>query len=50
MTSAHRNDVLTAQEKLEWVTPKISLMEVEDTSGKLAYNSETGGIGSRGGS
>ena len=35
MTSADRNDDLSpAQEKLEWVTPKISLMEAENTEGK----------------
>ena len=31
----HLQDALPSQ-KLEWVTPKISLMEVEDTQGKLA--------------
>ena len=36
MTSAYdRNDVLvTAQEKLEWVTPQISLMGAGNTEGK----------------
>jgi len=36
MTSADRSELLTAltaQEKLEWVTPKISLMEAGDTAG-----------------
>ena len=33
MTSADRNDLVTAQEKLEWVTPKISLMGAEETQG-----------------
>ena len=33
MTSADRNDLMPAQEKLEWVTPKISLMDAGDTSG-----------------
>jgi hypothetical protein len=34
MPSADRNDLMPApQEKLEWVTPKISLMEAEDTEG-----------------
>ena len=34
MTSADRNDDLAnAQEKLEWVTPKISIMGAVDTSG-----------------
>ena len=35
MTSADRNDLGPAQEKLEWVTPKISLMGAEYTDGKL---------------
>jgi len=34
MTSADRNDLAPAQEKLEWVTPKISLMVTTDTDGK----------------
>ena len=34
MTSADRNDLLPAQEKLEWITPKISLMDAVDTEGK----------------
>jgi hypothetical protein len=35
MTSTtDRNDLMPAQEKLEWVTPKISLMGAEDTEGK----------------
>ena len=29
------NDLVPAQEKLEWVTPKILLMEAEDTEGNL---------------
>ena len=33
MTSGDRNDLMPAQEKLEWVTPKISLMDVEDIEG-----------------
>jgi len=33
MTSADRNDLMPAQEKQEWVTPKISLMEAGDTEG-----------------
>ena len=42
MTSADRNDnFVTAQEKLEWITPKISLMDAEKTSGgKNNTNSE----------
>jgi len=43
MTSADRNDLLTAptaQEKLEWVTPKISLMEAGDTERKTLNTNE----------
>jgi hypothetical protein len=37
MTSADRNDLMPAQEKLEWVTPKISLMGgTGDTAGNKA--------------
>jgi hypothetical protein len=32
-TAADRNDLMPSQEKLEWVTPKISLMVAEDTFG-----------------
>ena len=35
MTSNDGNDLTPAQEKLEWVTPKISLMDAGDTEGKL---------------
>ena len=35
------NDLVPAQEKLGWVTPKISLMEAVDTEGNKAY---VGGI------
>jgi hypothetical protein len=40
MTTADRNDLMPAQEKkLEWVTPKISLMGAGDTDGsKVATN------------
>ena len=35
MTSSdHNNDLVTSQEKLEWVTPKISLMETDNTEAK----------------
>jgi hypothetical protein len=36
MTSAdhNRNDLVPAQEKLEWVTPKISLMAGGETDGE----------------
>ena len=37
MTSADSNDLVPTQEKLEWITPKISLMVAEDTEGKSAY-------------
>ena len=41
MTSAEdRNDLVPAQEKLEWVTPKISLMDAEDTGAKLLATKE----------
>ena len=40
MTSTYRNDLMPAQEKLEWVTPKISLMEAGDTDGKRPNTSE----------
>jgi hypothetical protein len=33
MTSTDRNDLMPAQEKLEWVTPKISLIGSGDTDG-----------------
>jgi len=43
MTSADRNDLVPAQEKLEWVTPKISLMDAGDTdgSGKITVPNES---------
>ena len=42
MSSADRNDLVPAQEKLEWVTPKISLMDAGDSQGKNAQqNFET---------
>jgi hypothetical protein len=38
MTSADHNDLVPAQEKLEWVTPKISLMGTGQTKGnKLGF-------------
>ena len=43
MTSADRNDddLVPAQEKLEWVTPMISLMGAENTNGsKFNYRVE----------
>jgi hypothetical protein len=30
-----QDELMPAQEKLEWVTPKISLMEAGDTDGKV---------------
>jgi hypothetical protein len=38
MTSADRNDLMPAQEKLEWVTPKISLMDAGDSEGSKDSN------------
>ena len=50
MTSADRNDLMPAQEKLEWVTPKISLMDAGDTSGKdTAPKEVTSAFGSKSG-
>ena len=52
MTSSdHKNDLVPSQEKLEWVTPKISLMEAEKTEGgKATFTDEritfSGGGGS----
>ena len=44
MTSADANDLMPAQEKLEWVTPKISLMEAGETEGQQKGGvKETGG-------
>ena len=41
MTSTDSNDLVPAsQEKLEWVTPKISLMEAEDTASKPVMGGE----------
>jgi len=43
MTSAGRNDQIPAKKKLEWVTPKISLMKIEqcDGTGKNKSDTET---------
>ena len=42
MTTADRNDLMPAQEKLEWVTPKISLIDAGDTAtGVFLGNNET---------
>ena len=47
--AADRNDLMPAQEKLEWVTPKISLMGAEDTEGlKVNFLFETLTLGSKG--
>jgi len=42
MTFTDRNYLVPAQEKLEWVTPKISLMGAGDTdgSGKSIFPTE----------
>ena len=37
-----RNELVTTQEKLEWVTPQISLMGAENTEGKNFYYGEIG--------
>ena len=34
-SSEHNNDLVSSQKKLEWVTPKISMMDAEDTEGKI---------------
>ena len=51
MTSTDRNDLMPAQEKLEWVTPKISLMDAVDTEGKsgpaLVETNNKSGLGRR---
>ena len=39
MTSTDRNlDLMPDQEKLEWVTPQITLMSAGDTEGKTYFN------------
>ena len=40
MTTTDRNDLVPAQEKLEWVTPKISLMDAGETDGKNNLEAE----------
>ena len=35
MSSADLNELMPAQGKLEWVTPKISLMDAGETEGKI---------------
>ena len=37
-TAADLNELMPAQEKLEWVTPTISLMGAEDTLGNKPFN------------
>ena len=44
MISVERNDLMPAQEKLEWVTPKISLMEAGDTDSKVTVQKEKTGL------
>ena len=48
MTPADRNDLVPAQEKLEWITPMISLMGAEDTEGKVYFPEEVVFVGGRG--
>jgi hypothetical protein len=46
MTSTDRNDLMPAQEKLEWVTPKISLMGSGETErGKTGSDREEEYVG-----
>ena len=45
MAPADRNDLTTSQEKLEWVTPKISLMGAEETEGKFPGQVESTRVG-----
>ena len=40
MTSADGDDFVPTQEKLEWVTPKILTLELEDTAGKNSQPQE----------
>ena len=40
MTSTDGNDFVPTQEKLEWVTPKISLMDAGDTHTKSFFKVE----------
>jgi len=40
MPASDRNDLMPAQEKLEWVTPKISLMGAADSLGKALRDCE----------
>ena len=47
--TVERNDLMPNQ-MLEWVTPKISMMEAEDTEGKAAVNIGEGRFGPTGGS
>jgi hypothetical protein len=42
MPSTNRNDLMPTYEKLEWVTPKISLMGAGDADGKVYGNYEPG--------
>jgi hypothetical protein len=41
MSSTERSDLMPTQEKLEWVTPKISLMDAGDAEGKFVVEVET---------
>jgi hypothetical protein len=45
MTSIERNDLMPTPQ-VEWVTPKISLMEPENTAGNKIQYFEEGGEGS----
>ena len=37
MTSADRNDLMASPEKLEWVTPQITLMNIERNEGSSKF-------------
>ena len=38
MTPVDSKDLVTAREKLEWITPKILLLEIEETEGRKLLN------------
>ena len=44
MTSADSNDLMPAQKKLEWATPKISVMEALDTDRKQIREARENGF------
>ena len=49
-TATDRNDLVPAtQEKLEWVTPKISLMDAGETDSKPNFEKEESAVSFGGG-